>query len=367
MLQEPARWHELIEPTDLGAALNNMSLITEGRSERQQLDFRLRRAEGSYAWFDGQSSAVRDPNGKLVAIEGIMVDITERKEASEALAAIARSDALTGLPNRTAFVERLQLAFARAHRGGHGFALLYLDLDHFKDTNDTLGHPAGDVLLIAVAERLKECVRASDAVSRFGGDEFAILQEDAADLHSMEALASKIAVALARPFVIEGNDVHVTASIGIVPYDDNVKGPEAMMTKADLALYRAKDGGRNQYCFHAAELDEAVKERMIISRDLHAALGRGEFELLYQPQVALKSQCITGLEALLRWHHPLRGLMLPGDFISITEFERHDLLDRRMGDQRSLPADGPVARGRALAANHGRQCFCGPVPIRERA
>ncbi|MFZ1992017.1 MAG: EAL domain-containing protein [Alphaproteobacteria bacterium] len=319
LLQAPNRWQELVEPADLAAALDNMKSIAEGRSERQQLDFRFKRADGTYAWFSGESAALYDAHGQFAAIEGIVTDITDRKAVSEALSVVARSDHLTGLPNRAAFVEQMQLAFARARRDGRSFALLYLDLDHFKDINDTLGHPAGDALLVQVAERLKSCVRASDVVSRFGGDEFAVLHEDAADLGKMEVLASKIAKALSRPFMIESSEVRVTSSIGIVPYDKDIEAPEAMMTKADLALYRAKHGGRNQFCFHAADLDEAVKRQMIISRDLHSALDLGEFELLYQPQVALRTQCITGLEALIRWRHPERGLLLPHEFIPIAE------------------------------------------------
>ena len=255
----------------------------------------------------------------MVAVEGILTDITERKLAAEKIATLARTDALTGLPNRAAFLERLNLEFARAKRGGTQFAVHYLDLDHFKDVNDTLGHPVGDKLLCAVAERLTSCVRETDMVARFGGDEFAVLQDDIEDTANVETLAAKIGEVVAALYAIDGNQVHTTASIGIVPYGSDVTGVDAMMMKADLALYRAKNDGRNQFRFHVAELDEQTRERMIIGEELRYAIKRDEFELYYQPQVELKSGSIVGLEALIRWNHPKRGLLLPGVFIPIAE------------------------------------------------
>jgi len=319
LLASPHLWLSLIESGDLKVVLNNMRMLSAGRIDHDMLDFRFRQSDGSLIWLAGEAAALRDEAGQLIALEGILTDVTERKRAVETAATLARTDFLTGLPNRAAFIERLQLAFARARRGSGAFAIHYLDLDHFKDVNDTLGHPAGDALLQAVAERLRDCVREIDLVARFGGDEFAILQEDVADVGNIEALAAKIGMVLSSIFVIEGNQVHSTASIGIVPYQADIEGPEAMLMKADLALYRAKDDGRNQYSFHVAELDERAQERMTIGRDLHGALERSEFELYYQPQVDLVSGQIVGLEALIRWNHPVRGMLTPSSFISIAE------------------------------------------------
>ena len=207
----------------------------------------------------------------------------------------------TGLGNRAAFLERLNLEFARARRDGTKFAVHYLDLDHFKDINDTLGHPVGDKLLQAVATRLAGCVRETDMVARFGGDEFAILQDNIADATNAETLAVKIGDILAAPFEIEGNQVKTTASIGIVPYRGDVVGVDAIMMQADLALYRAKDEGRNRFRFHVAELDQLTQERIVIGEELRRAIERGQFELYYQPQVELKSGRIVGLEALIHW------------------------------------------------------------------
>jgi diguanylate cyclase (GGDEF)-like protein len=232
---------------------------------------------------------------------------------------LAHSDALTALVNRRAFVERLDVAFAACKHGAAPFALLCFDLDHFKDVNDTLGHPIGDALLRQVADRVKNAVRDRDLVARFGGDEFAVLQTDVADVTATRTLAGKIGHLLAAPFFIEGSNIHITASIGISRYTPAVAGPNAMMMQADLALYRAKEDGRNCFRFHSDDLDRHVQERVTISEDLRGAFDHDEFELYYQPQVEFVTGRIVGLEALLRWNHPKRGRVLPSVFIPIAE------------------------------------------------
>ena len=268
---------------------------------------------------DRHSAPLYDPAKRYLGRIWFMRDITKRKTAEQTIIELARTDALTGLPNRVAFLDRLALAFARARRGAKPFAVLYLDLDRFKDINDTLGHPAGDALLKVVAERLKNCVRKTDMVSRFGGDEFAVLQEDLLNIAGAEVLAAKICRAVAAPLSIDGNQIHSGVSVGIVPYQDDVADPEAMMSRADLALYRAKTEGRDRYRFHIRELDEKVRERVTIGEGLHAAIENDQLELYYQPQIELASGRVAGLEALLRWNHPERGLLLPDQFIAIAE------------------------------------------------
>jgi len=447
LLASPSGWMPYIDSEHHAAIAADIKSIIEGKAEHTLIEFRLKKADGSHAWLEGRGYAVRDEARRLVAIEGILTDITERKRsesersfshillttaiesspdaviavdasnriiifnqhfvelwdippeivhagadapvlkivasrmkneseflarvhylydhpeiqnheeleakdgriierhsgslydpqrqylgrvwffrditekkrAAEKITTMARTDSLTGLPNRAAFLERLNLEFARTKRGGSQFAVHYLDLDHFKDVNDTLGHPVGDGLLCAVAERLKACVRETDMVARFGGDEFAVLQDDIADTGSVETLAAKIGEVIAAPYAIEGNQVSTSASIGIVPCCSDIATVDAMMMKADLALYRAKNEGRNQFRFHVAELDEQTRERMIIGEELRHAIARGELELFYQPQVELKSGWIVGLEALIRWNHPKRGLLLPAAFIPIAE------------------------------------------------
>ena len=319
LLAHPERWVQTIHPADLPALIEGTRSVSEGKMDSDSQEFRCRKPDGSIVWFEGQARALRDSENRPVAIEGILTNITDRKLAAEQIAMLARTDSLTGLPNRAAFLARLNLEFARARRGANKFAVHYLDLDHFKDVNDTLGHPIGDALLRAVAERLQSCVRETDMVARFGGDEFAVLQDDIEHTADVETLAAKIGKILAAPFAIEGNQVQTTASIGIVPYGGDVATVDAMMMKADLALYRAKNEGRNQFRFHVAELDKRTQERIIIGEELRHAIERGEFELYYQPQVEIKSGSLVGLEALIRWNHPKRGLMLPASFIAIAE------------------------------------------------
>ena len=319
MLASPGRWPQIIVSEDLPAMLANILSMVDGRLDHNHMEFRVEKPDGSRVWFEGHGYALRDSEKQLIAIEGILTDITERVSAAEKIAELARTDSVTGLPNRATFLERLNLAFARARRGASRFAVLYLDLDQFKDVNDTLGHAVGDALLQAVGDRLKSCVRETDLVARFGGDEFAVLQDEMTDVASAEHLATKIGEAIAAPYLIGGNQVHTTVSIGVVPYTDDVGDVESMMMKADLALYRAKDAGRNQFRFHDAELDRQVHERVKIGNDLHRAIERDQFELYYQPQVDLVSGRTVGLEALIRWNHPTRGLLMPSTFIPIAE------------------------------------------------
>jgi diguanylate cyclase (GGDEF)-like protein len=248
-----------------------------------------------------------------------MTDITERKGSEERIALLARTDSLTGLINRATFIDNLRQAFAAARRGTGGFAVLYIDLDHFKDVNDTLGHAAGDLLLKSAAERLKRNTRESDFVARLGGDEFGILQTEMSDLSGSTALASKIHSVLAVPYQLAANELHLSASIGISIYSDQTAGPDELLAQADLALYGAKGEGRDQYRFHSEDLDREIRERVTLTEDLRQALAKNELELYYQPQVELSTGRIAGMEALVRWNHPKLGLLKPAAFIPIME------------------------------------------------
>jgi diguanylate cyclase (GGDEF)-like protein len=239
--------------------------------------------------------------------------------ANQQVSDLAQTDALTSLANRRAFTDRLAAAFAACRRGAAPFAVIYFDLDHFKDVNDTLGHAVGDALLQQVAARVVATVRENDVVARIGGDEFAILQSAVDDLDAAGALATKIRTALGEVYFIDGNEVRLAASIGISGFAADTAGPDAMMIQADLALYRAKADGRNCVRFHSAELDREVNERVIIAGELRGAIARDELELYYQPQVELRSGRIVGVEALLRWNHPKRGRIPPAVFIPIAE------------------------------------------------
>ena len=239
--------------------------------------------------------------------------------ANSKILELAQTDLLTNLANRRAFIKRLTMAYSASLRGAPPFAVLYLDIDDFKDVNDTLGHAMGDLLLKAVVERLKQTVKPEDLVARFGGDEFAILSTGVSDPTEVGTLAEEIGKRLAAPFNIKDHKVRITSSIGIALYSPDVGGPEAMMMQADLALYGAKDEGRNCYRFHSQHLDLEVHERVRIADELRAALEYGELELHYQPQVELSTGRIIGLEALIRWNHKTRGLLTPASFIPIAE------------------------------------------------
>jgi diguanylate cyclase (GGDEF)-like protein len=258
--------------------------------------------------------------GCCLLVTGLLVAYTWKSvRYAHRLNELARTDSLTALANRRVFEERLAIAFAASRRNGNLFAVHFIDLDGFKDVNDTLGHATGDLLLRAVVARLKKLVRQTDVLARFGGDEFAVLQADANDSVSTETLAQKIIGAIAAPFTIAGNELYITASIGIAAYSPATPVPDAMMIQADLALYRAKDDGENCFRSHSHELDQQARLRITLAEELRAGIEHGELELFYQPQVEIRSGRILGLEALVRWNHPKRGLLMPSIFIPIAE------------------------------------------------
>jgi diguanylate cyclase (GGDEF)-like protein len=244
--------------------------------------------------------------------------MTERRQAEARVEHMARHDALTGLPNRAQLRTRMEEALARARRGEQ-FAVLCLDLDRFKAVNDTLGHPVGDELLRAVTLRLRSLVRETDTVVRLGGDEFAIIQATLAQPDAATALARRLIAELAEPYVIEGHQVVVGASVGIALAPRDGSSADLLLKSADLALYRAKADGRGTWRFFEPEMDARMQARRQLELDLRQALAAGEFHLLYQPLINLVSGRITGFEALLRWHHPERGLVAPADFVPLAE------------------------------------------------
>jgi diguanylate cyclase (GGDEF)-like protein len=245
-------------------------------------------------------------------------DITDRQRAEERIVHMARHDALTDLPNRTMLRERLEYELRRVKRG-QSLAMLCLDLDHFKSVNDTLGHPIGDELLKVVAERLRGCTRAPDTIARLGGDEFAIIMTGVEDPSDAAALAKRIRESITRPYYIDGHQILADISIGISVAPVDALEPDLLLKNADMALYGAKADGRGTYRFFEPEMDARMKARRELDMDLRKALVRDEFELYYQPLVNLQSNEITAFEALLRWNHPVRGLISPADFIPIAE------------------------------------------------
>ena len=315
-----ANWaQELIHPDDQAKVDMAMARVLDRHASGASIEFRMRTGDGDWRWVENRYIPVRDDEGRLLEVEGIIIDITERKLAEEKIALLARTDGLTGLANRATLIERLHQAFAAARRGATPFAMFYLDLDHFKRINDTLGHPVGDLLLQEVAGRIKNCVRENDVVARLGGDEFAILQLDVGDPTQSAALAAKVRDALVLPYSLAGNDVRVSVSIGISSYAPISLSADSLLTQADMALYRSKEKGRNQYHFHSEEINQEVVERMTIANDLKTAIEHDELELRYWPEVDLSSGKILGMEAQVSWNHPQRGLLEAQAFLPAAE------------------------------------------------
>lgn len=257
--------------------------------------------------------------GHLQQYVGLFTDITEHKQAEEKLRYQAYHDPLTGLPNRLMYTEHLEMALPQAQRREQMCSVMMLDLDHFKNVNDTFGHEFGDKLLILVAQRLGECIRKVDTLARMGGDEFTLLLPLVDDLKDVVRVAEKIIASFARPVPIDGKDLFITPSIGISLFPGDGKDAETLLKNADAAMYRAKEGGRNAYQLYTADMNAQAQQRMALENDLRRALENGELEMYYQPKVALKDGRIVAAESLIRWHHPKHGDVSPGEFIPLAE------------------------------------------------
>jgi diguanylate cyclase (GGDEF)-like protein/PAS domain S-box-containing protein len=282
--------------------------------------YRVEKKDGSLVWFETTSRSVRDGiTGEVREIVGVSRDVTERKQVEEHIEYQAYHDALTGLPNRRLFRDRLTVALAHARRLKHPLAVMFLDLDRFKVVNDTLGHSIGDEFLKAVAIRLQGALREEDSVARMGGDEFTVLLADLKTSNDAAKIAQKVLDTVAQPLRIDGTELFLTTSIGIALFPSDGDTAEALLANADHAMYRAKDAGRNAYQMFTPAMNSRALERLSLESDLRYALERGELELYYQPQINIASGRITGVEALLRWNRPGFGLVGPKDFIPVAE------------------------------------------------
>ncbi|MEP9411579.1 MAG: EAL domain-containing protein [Candidatus Brocadia sp.] len=325
------------------------------------IDHRILLPDGSERIVHGHAEVIFNEDGKAIQMNGTVQDITERKQLEKELKALNESleqrvaertaalvkaneelqieiekcrraeekikhmafhDTLTSLPNRTLFNDRLTLALAHAHRTGEMLAVMFLDLDRFKSINDTLGHTAGDLLLHEIANRLKNCIRQEDTVARFAGDEFTLLLLGINETEDVSNIASKILDAIRQPFMIREHEFYVTVSIGIATYPGDGADAETLMKNADTAMYHAKELGRNNYQFYTEAMHADSFERMIMERNLRRALDRGEFVVYYQPLVNIDTGQIVGMEALVRWRHPERGLINPEEFLALSENTR---------------------------------------------
>ncbi len=282
----------------------------------------FRRRDGQPVWVLENISLMPDENGELTIMEGTIIDITDRKEAERQIEYQAYHDALTDLPNRMLFLDRLSVAIAHAQRFGGHVAVMFLDLDHFKFINDTLGHTIGDLLLRAVADRLAESLRGEDTVARIGGDEFTILLSNLPAQSDSSTVAQKILDSIAHPFRIEGHELFVTTSVGIALYPIDGADPEALLKNADSAMYRAKELGRNNFQLCTPAMNARALDRLNLENRLRRAIERRELMLHFQPQISLSSGAIVGAEALLRWRDPDLGIVYPAGFIAVAEESR---------------------------------------------
>lgn len=321
----------LLPSSTIGKTRWEMSVVgttqTEWHEHRQTLEarqpfrnfvYRSETQPGQLHWFSINGTPVFE-NGEFRGYRGTGTDITERKVAEQQIEFLAYHDPLTGLPNRLLLEDRLLQAIAHAGRTKTRLALLFLDLDNFKKINDSLGHAAGDALLREIATRLGECVRDTDTISRQGGDEFVIVLQDLSDSDAVVTVLAKIMERLQDPFTTDGNELSTSVSVGVALYPDDGADFETLRKKADLAMYRAKEAGRNAYCFYDESMNVEAVEHHVIRTGLRRALERGEFVLHYQPQLDLATGAVIGAEALIRWNHPEFGLVPPARFIPIAE------------------------------------------------
>ena len=274
---------------------------------------------GNKVWISIAGEPVFDSSGAFKGYRGVGKDISERKQDEERIQFLANHDALTSLPNRTMFSEVLNLAIQNARRYNRNFAVLFIDLDRFKNINDTLGHEAGDRLLQEMGARLTQTVRASDVVARLGGDEFVVLVQEVSEARQVEAVARKVLSTLVKPMVIQKQECRVTASIGICMFPAEAQDEHALMKNADIAMYRAKEDGKNNYKFYSEEMNVHSFERLALETSLRRGLERSEFVLHYQAKLDLHTGKINGVEALVRWQHPDLGMVPPAQFIPLAE------------------------------------------------
>jgi diguanylate cyclase (GGDEF)-like protein/PAS domain S-box-containing protein len=279
----------------------------------------LIRRDGSEAAVEDSTSPIHDRHGRVTGAVMVFHDVSATRALSVRMSHMAQHDALTDLPNRAVLKDRLTQSMAMAHRHGQQLAVLFLDLDSFKQVNDSLGHDVGDRLLRCVAQRLLACVRSSDTVSRVGGDEFVVLLSEIADAQDAAICAQKILLALSAPYHIDEHDLQLTASIGVGAYPNDGTDAETLMKHADFAMYHAKGVSGNNYQFFEPAMTTRAKEHQSLENGLREALERQQFALHYQPVIDLETGAISGVEALIRWHHPHRGLVLPARFVPIAE------------------------------------------------
>ena len=309
---------DITHPDDWEATAVQFDALVAGDIDRYHMEKRYHHADGHVVWVTVSTSCVRDDGGRPLYLIGQIEDVTERREMRERLAHAAVHDQLTGLPNRVLFMDRLELALSRAQRDHHCVALMFLDLDRFKLINDSLGHEMGDRLLEHVAHRLGGALRSVDTLARFGGDEFTVLCEVSDKSEALE-IALRLVQAMQQPLNLADSELFVSVSVGVALSLDGLESGTELLRNADVAMYRAKEIGPSRIEVYRTDDETGTIRRLRTSNELHRALERDELEVFYQPMVDLHTETMVGMEALVRWHHPTRGLLLPGEFIGLAE------------------------------------------------
>ncbi|MFT6540838.1 MAG: diguanylate cyclase (GGDEF)-like protein/PAS domain S-box-containing protein [Thalassolituus sp.] len=311
-------WFEMISPRDMVNVHETWNRMVM-EQESIALEIRLVRSDQSHTWIHLMASALHDRDGALLGYLGAISDISELKAAQIQMETLAFYDPLTGLANRRLFKNRLENSVKSVLRSGQSMALMFLDMDQFKRVNDTLGHDAGDILLKEVSNRLSNTVRENDTVSRVGGDEFTILLTDIRGVKDVRVVADKILKSLAKPIRVKGQDIITSVSIGITMTPEDSTDINTLMKNADLAMYSAKEHGRNNYQFFSEEMNHSILEHLALEKEISEALQRDQFRLVFQPKVSLFDYRTTGVETLIRWEHPEKGLIPPDYFIPVAE------------------------------------------------
>lgn len=316
----PDEWLSRIHQEDHDRVRASIDAYLEGTTSNFEIEYRIRHFSDNYLWMMAKGLAIRTSSGRATRFAGSQTDVSERKSNEEQMIYDALHDTLTSIPNRTLLLDRIRQSLVRLKRYPKtSFAIIFIDLDRFRLVNESLGHIHGDELLQLISARLKETIPIGDTVARLGGDEFSVLLQDIDSVRDVEAIAKDIQNSFSKPFFLGDKEVFASASMGIAHSDNNYKTPEEILRDSELAMYRAKRGGKSQSIVFQPQFRQSSLSPIDLDTDLRRALDRDEMELHYQPIISMRDRTISGFEALLRWSHRSRGVISPNEFIPLAE------------------------------------------------